>query len=293
MKFSEFRFAILFCALFCAVSAFASGDSVITAFPQKISVQILSRYPFTLYSGESTSDEKLLTNRSIDLGLGGGYGDWTWSSLFAFSVGHDRKKPRTYATDLQLNYYGDRFFWDVYLKAIDGFFVDVDSGYAKVDLLIVEAGFDLNFLWNPEHSLRAAYALDRRQWESNGSFILGGGVYYTGIRSGDSLLPYFETYQQFVYAGPNVGYSYTWVWDSGWFLNLLGIANINLGLNLTRKEFVSFFQIFPSLSVGFHGDSWSVHFPVTSRIVNLKSGSGEVDDVLYFGSAGFMVTKRF
>lgn len=292
MKVSEFRWTILVAA-FCAVSAFASGDSLITAFPQKISVQFLTRYPFMSYSGESASDENLQTNRSIDLGLGGGYGDWTWSSLFAFSFGVDSDKPRTYATDYQLNYYGDRFFWDIYLKAIDGFYVDTDSGYAKLDLLIVEAGFDLNFFWNPEHSLRAAYALDRRQWESNGSFILGGGVYYTGIRSEDSALTYFETYQQFAYAGPNVGYSYTWVWESGWFLNLLGIANVNWGMNLTRKEFVGSFQIFPSLSAGFHGDSWSVHFPVTSRIVNLKSNSGEVDDFLYFGAAGFMVTKRF
>ena len=48
-----------------------SPDSVITTFPDKISIQFLARYNYAAFSGASTDDEQMQTNCPIDLGLGG------------------------------------------------------------------------------------------------------------------------------------------------------------------------------------------------------------------------------
>lgn len=49
-----------------------SPDSVITTFPDKISIQFLARYNYAAFSGASTDDEQMQTNCPIDLGLGAG-----------------------------------------------------------------------------------------------------------------------------------------------------------------------------------------------------------------------------
>lgn len=103
-------FALVLLFFGMALAEETAGDSAVVSFPDRLSIQLIARYNYASFSGESTDDKDLATNRPIDLGLGGGYGDWTWSSLFTVSFGADSKKPKTQATDLQLNYFGDRFF---------------------------------------------------------------------------------------------------------------------------------------------------------------------------------------
>lgn len=277
------------------VFAEETGNSAIASFPDKFSIQLIARYNYASLSGESMDDKVLATNRPVDLGLGGGYGDWTWSSLFTLSFGADSEKPKTQATDWQLNYYGDRFFWSLFLKANNGFYwkdSEADE-FRKAKLLTVSAGYDIDYLWNREHSLRAAYSLDRRQKKSNGSFIWGAGVYYHGLVSLDSLLPQYGKYQQFIHLGPSIGYSYTWVWQNGWFFNLLGVASTSFGKNVTRNQWMRFSQVFPKFAVGYHSQKWSVHFPFFVNALLLSSNDGELDDIFFSASGGFMVTRRF
>lgn len=273
----------------------APGDSVVGSFAGKFSLQFLARYNYASLSGESTGDENFATNRPIDIGLGGGYGDLTWSTLVTVSFGADSKKPKTRATDWDLNYFGDRFFWNLFLKVNDGFYwKDGESGkFRKADLLTVSAGYVIDYIWNGEHSLRAAYSLDRIQKKSNGSFVFGAGVYYHGIVSSDSLLAHYAKYQQFVHLGPNVGYSYTWIWRSGWFFNLLGVASTSLGKNLTRDQWMFFSQVFPKFALGFHAEKWSVHFPFFLNALRISSDDGELSDIFFSASGGFMFTRRF
>lgn len=287
--------AILFFVGFAFAEADSLPDSVITSFPDKISVQFLARYNYASFSGASTDDETLQTNRPIDLGLGGGYGDFTWSTLFTFSFGSDNSKPRTQATNLQFNYFGDRFFGDLYLKVNDGFYYHNDSldEFVSYKLRIIEIGLDANYLWNKEHSLRAVYSLDRRQWKHNGSFICGFGVYYHGIVSQDSALAFYKDYQGFLHAGPNVGVSRIWAWKNGFFFNVMIVGTVSLGMNMTRKEWMQFYQVFPKFAVGYHSDTWSVTFPFYVSVLLLNENDGEINDTFFEGSGGFMVTKRF
>lgn len=288
-------FALVLLFFGMALAEEAAGDSAVVSFQDRLSIQLIARYNYASFSGESTDDKDLVTNRPIDLGLGGGYGDWTWSSLFTVSFGADSKKPKTQATDLQLNYFGDRFFWNLFLKVNNGFYwkdSEADE-FRKAKLLTVSAGYDIDYLWNREHSLRAAYSLDRRQKKSNGSFIWGAGVYYHGIVSLDSLLPQYTKYQQFIHLGPSVGYSYTWVWQNGWFFNLLGVASTSFGKNVTRNQWMLFSQVFPKFAAGYHGEKWSIHFPFFVNAIRLSSNDGMLDDIFFNASGGFMLTRRF
>lgn len=288
-----FLFAFLFC---CAAFADeAAGDSAIVSFPDKISVQLIARYNYATFSGESTGDRVLSTNRPVDLGIGGGYGDWTWSSLFTLSFGADSDKPKTRALDLQLNHFGDRCFWNLFLKMNHGFYwkdSETDE-FREAKLSTVSAGYDIDFLWNREHSLRSAYSLDRRQKKSNGSFIWGAGVYYHGIISQDSLVLQYIEYQQFIHLGPSLGYSYTWVCQNGWFFNLLGVASASFGKNITQDQWMLFSQVFPKFVAGYHSEKWSIHFPFYVNALQLSSDDGEFDDIFFNASGGFMVTRRF
>ena len=234
------------------------------------------------------------TVRSISV-WGGGYGDFTWSTLFTFSFGTDKSKPRTQATNLQFNYFGDRIFGDLFLKINDGFYYHNDSldEYVPYKLRVIEIGLDVNYLWNKEHSLRSVYSLDRRQWKHNGSFVWGFGVFYNGIVSRDSVLSFYEDYQGFLHAGPDIGYSHNWAWKNGFFMNLMIVGSVSLGMNMTRKEWMQFYQVFPKFAAGYHSDTWSVNFPFFVSVLHLNENDGEIDDTFMEASVGFMVTKRF
>lgn len=276
--------------------ATAAQDSVITAFEKKIAFQFQAKYNYASFTGESTQDEYIETNRPIDLGIGGGYGDWTWSSLWTVSFGEEGGKPKTSALDLQLNYFGDRIFGRAYFRLNRGFCWEDPTGrWRKLDIRTIIAGYNLNLLWNPEHSIRAAYALDRRQWKSNGSFLVGFGIYYNGVVSHEPLYDDYKKFQHLIHVGPDVGYSYTWVWNNGIFLNAMGVAAISFGQNVTRSKWMGFWQLFPKLAPGYHGESWSIHFPVDFSVIRLRTQGNNMGegDVLIVGSAGFMVTRRF
>ncbi len=88
-----FLFVLLF--LGTALAEETAGDSAIVEFSDRISIQLLARYHYASFSGKSTDDKDLATNRPVDLGIGGGYGDWTWSSLFTILFGADSEKRPT------------------------------------------------------------------------------------------------------------------------------------------------------------------------------------------------------
>ncbi len=268
---------------------------VITSFPEKFFLQLITRYNYASFSGESTDDVELQTNLPIELGVGGGYGIFSWSSLLSFSFGSDEDRPRTKGTNLQLGFYGNRFFGEAILIADDGFYSKEQNGdqILSYNLFVMELALKLNYLWNPEHSLRAFYSMDRRQWVNNGSFICGLGAYYHGIESKDSVMAYYSERQSFLHAGPSVGYSYNWVWDSGMFLNLMATGSTTVGKNVTRDKWMVFFQFFPQAVLGYHSDTWSVNFPFAINFLHLSDQSGKISDVLLKASGGMTLTKRF
>ena len=95
---------------------------VTTSFPEKFFLQLITRYNYASFSGESTDDVDLKTNLPIELGVGGGYGIFSWSSLLSFSFGSEDDRPSTKGTNLQLGFYGNRFFGEAFLLADDGFY---------------------------------------------------------------------------------------------------------------------------------------------------------------------------
>jgi hypothetical protein len=71
------------------------------------------------------------------------------------------------------------------------------------------------------------------------------------------------------------------------------VGTVSLGMNMTRKEWMQFYQVFPKFAVGYHSDTWSVTFPFYVSVLLLNENDGEINDTFFEGSGGFMVTKRF
>ncbi|PWK93666.1 uncharacterized protein DUF4421 [Hallerella porci] len=275
----------------------ASTDSVVTAFPEKFFIQFYAQYNYAAFSGESTDNKDLKTNLPVHIGFGGGYGPFSWTSMLSMSFGADEDLPITKAANLQFNYFSDRIFGDAEIGVNDGFykrerFEEKDKAEAY-QLMIIKGSLSINYIWNKDHSLRAVYNMDRRQWKSNGSFILGIGAYYHGIESKDSALSFYSEMQSFVHAGPSAGYSYNWIWDNGMFGNLLIVGTTSVGKNVTRNEWMQFYQIFPKGVLGYHSHTWSINFPLILSLLWIHENDGKVGDFFLEASAGFTITKRF
>ena len=76
-------------------------------------------------------------------------------------------------------------------------------------------------------------------------------------------------------------------------MNLMIVGSVSLGMNMTRKEWMQFYQVFPKFAAGCHSDTWSVNFPFFVSVLHLNENDGEIDDTFMEASGGFMVTKRF
>jgi hypothetical protein len=116
------------------------------------------------------------------------------------------------------------------------------------------------FADNKHHSLSAVYDLDSKQLISNGSFLLGMGVFYTSIFGNDNSIKHYADKQRFIYFGPNVGYSYTFVSRYNIFFNIRLSIGLDAGINTSENRWLFIPQIMPKLSFGYHGDSWSISF---------------------------------
>jgi hypothetical protein len=180
----------------------------------------------------------------------------------------------------------------------------------------VSAGWAQN---GKRHSLSAVYDLDRKQQSPNGSVILGFGAYYTSIRGGDTgkhcrNSPYLDSSVEFaqsansrsksasricdrntrhlVYFGPNIGYSYTFLFPGNLFLNINVIVGLDAGLNLNTNEWLFIPQATPRISFGHHGNVWSINAAIGCNYTAILWDTRAVD-LLMPATMTLTYSKRF
>jgi hypothetical protein len=165
--------------------------------------------------------------------------------------------------DIQLNSYYEKVFYEFSFRQYKRFYRDQDDSGDKhpvsgFDILStgILAGWIQN---NKRHSLSSVYNLDKKQIESNGSFLYGFGVFYTSINSTGEDSPGYSERQHLVYFGPAGGYSYTWVFPHDIFCNVNLTAGFNMGIDALSGNILFVPQIMPKFTVGYHGKSWSVN----------------------------------
>jgi hypothetical protein len=130
----------------------------------------------------------------------------------------------------------------------------------NIDLRGFSSGISAGWLLNGKnHSLSAVYDLDCKQLSSNGSPILGFGVFYTSIFSDDKIIRRYSDNQHFIYFGPNLGYSYTFVFSRNIFLNMSLVIGLDAGITINSNKWLFIPLIMPKLSFGHHNNTWSIN----------------------------------
>jgi hypothetical protein len=146
----------------------------------------------------------------------------------------DDKPLETY--NVQVNSYHNAIYYEAFLKNYRKFSI-VDSDNATIDLNLFSAGISAGWtLNNTNHSLSAVYNLDGRQLSPSGSFLFGLGVFYTSLYSGDGSVKHYADKQRFLYFGPQVGYSYTFVFPYNMFFNIKLAIGLNTGINTNETN---------------------------------------------------------
>jgi hypothetical protein len=248
-------------------------------------------------------------HKPIGVDIGARYKNIGANFTFQLPILTQYVQPLSETFDIALDYYADKFIASVVFTRYKSFYINdintsnfsgdiIPNNNQKVDLEILLAGTSFKWILNHRnHSIRGVYVLDKMQRHSNGSFILGLGFYYNTIHSNDQLLPGYETKQHSLFLTPLAGYSYSWIFGSGFFLNADITLGVNAGLNITKSRFEFMPTIQPNMTIGYHLNTWSFSASVNAKLfMSVHSSVNNNYDWYLLSRISitlFKITKRF
>jgi hypothetical protein len=256
------------------------ADDAIVSFDESWAINISAKYVIASFSQEQFM--QYTTDRPWAMGLGIRYKNTSLllplPSFYAF----DEHPFESF--DLQLASYYDVFYYEAFCKRYQGFMegtADDKADDKDIDLRVFSSGISMGWLMDGKnHSLSAAYDLDRRQLASSGSPILGFGVFYTSIFSDDKNIRRYADKQHFIYFGPNAGYSYTFVFPNSIFLNMNLVIGLDAGININTNKWLFVPLVMPKLSFGHHNNTWSINVAAGCSYTAIMWGAGSIDHLL-------------
>jgi hypothetical protein len=271
-------------------------ESAVLRFDTMFTIKGTLKYNFMQFDQDISANNKITSNRPLDLGIGFGYKDFS----FGFSVNipflYDQNVSKSNSFDFGFNcFFRNALFFEGLIKYYEGFHTEqftlngAEYG-GEVGLKIIMSGISGEYLFNKEHSLRGIYNLDRKQRISNASFILGGGVFYSALYSDDAYVDENNYNQHTIYFGPNAGYSYIWILSNNFFLNILCILGINGSVK--NNEFYFGFHALPKFAFGYHGVNWSFNAVITNTLL-IAMQKIEFDNIINSGACSITFSRRF
>ncbi|MDR0503911.1 MAG: DUF4421 domain-containing protein [Treponema sp.] len=285
---------VFFLLVFFITTAYAaeetSAEEKVVKFRNFASISSSLNYNFMAYE-QSSSDYSLMTNRPWDLGIGIGLLSLSIGFTFSLPFLYDQNHEQSQSFDINMNIYHKKSFTYAYFKFYSGF---NDGADYNTDLTIINAALTWTRVFNDDHSLRSVYNLDRRQTVSNGSFLLGGGMYLTSIQannqSDNTEFENFRDGENALYLGPSAGFSYTFVFRSNCFINVMSTFGVNIMISGWNTS--SGFQALPRFTFGYHGKKWSAN--IYSKGSYLIAGDISAPDYnIFTGNVGLSFVRRF
>ena len=265
----------------------SAQESTVENFNNLLSFTFSLGYNYILYE-QSSLDYSLWTNRPWDMGIGFGILNFSFDFSFSIPFLYDRSYKKSQSYDFNFNHYNsNKSFSYGYIKYYSGFHNRIES---DIDLRIFSMGISQTFILNKSHSIRSVYNLDKKQTESNGSFLIGAGAFFSSINSNSEVLNNYSKEQNTFYFGPVFGYSYIWVFESNLFINVLSTFGLNLVINNWKAA--PGFQILPKFSVGYHGKTWSGNIYFNFSYLTTRFNTG-LNYNIFFGDTGLSFIKRF
>jgi hypothetical protein len=226
------------------------------------------------------------SNAPVDAGFTFSYKNMSLGFGIGIPFTYSRDYPKSAALDIQLNYCNDYFYGEASFKYYNGFHNDFDF----VDLKLLSGGFLGEYILDKNHSLRSVYRMDRLQTVPNGSFLLGWNLFITSIDSDD--IHYYQNKKDYLYFGPSMGYSYTWVLKNNYFINAFLVIGPDLCVEYDASRYFFTPQLTPKISIGKHNNSWSLNFETKLNYISF-SPNFSFSDALLSASACMTISKRF
>ena len=281
---------VVFFILFISVSGF-SGESAVENFGNIVSVKFFTAYNFMVYAQDSL-DYTLYSNRPLDLGTGIGVLNVSVDISISIPFIYDYNHKRSRSFELNIHHYTKNNNYTYgYFEYYEGF---NNRSKQNFELSILNAGLIYTYVFNKNHSIRSAYNLDRRQTVSNGSFLLGGGLFFRSMISPDPLLNQYSSRTNYYYLGPSVGYSHTFIISNNFFLNTYTTLGVNLLTFRVQDDWTASLDLQPvqKFSIGYHRKRWSANF-FFDILYSSNRFSSVTEYDLISGSAGLVLVFRF
>jgi hypothetical protein len=93
-------------------------------------------------------------------------------------------------------------------------------------------------------------------------------------------------------AGSNIGYSYLFVFETGWFYNTMVVVAPNTSISYEHGDFCFAPQMRPKVVFGYHGKSWSANI-IFESIFSIYIWTEKTISALETASASFTLSRRF
>ena len=284
------------------------GEENIITFDNNLAINLSLHYQMLHFHHEGLFSSR--GSKPLDAGIGFSYK--------RFSLGFKIQLPFTfdynaafsdspawnfhYATEsinMSFDYVGDMFVANAYFTRYKHFYIeDSDVTDREIDLEILSAGLFARWIIAHERlSLRSVYTLNRRQITSSGSPLMGFCIYYNSIFSQDSRASSYEPRQHYAYTSPLIGYSYSWVSQSGFFANLDLTVGLNYGFHINENDFVLMPLMFPNFTFGYHFKTWSFNMSFDTKIFffvhSYEADNLDWRQLIKLNVTLFKVSKRF
>lgn len=263
---------------------------------------ILTENIYNKESGKEEVKKEYRDNQPINMGLN--VSTRGYSLGFSMGINALRSKKKGKTKSLQFNYLGYKrsFIYDIYLQSQKGFYQDSDDKESyllepNASIKILGGSF-LYIFNNKRFSYKAAFQQSEIQAKSQGSFLLGGNIFYSKVNTEDSSISFesISKQEENLQFGIQGGYAYSWAFNA----KLLLLANLNVGANIGNNRINKFFKtrmhIYPILNARLslsHNDG-DISYAVTvvankhwlSKNKYLEMGMHQI-------FAQFSFTKRF
>ncbi|MDR0551943.1 MAG: DUF4421 domain-containing protein [Spirochaetaceae bacterium] len=295
--------AIIFCLFFFVRVSFAeeqdsaagSGaldNSPVEKFNAKFFLGMNAKFNFAIFGAGREIEAE--SNAPVYIGLSFGYKDYSLFFSIAQKYTYTQTPGKRAAFDGTVTFYQKRWFEEAQLRFYDDFKTN-DTPYGKpdnpFDLRFISGNLLGEYVFNSDNfSLQSVYPMNRIQRKSAGSFMAGGNVRIASIKPPDISLNNEKAL--YVSAGPNAGYSYTFIMGNLFFINLFILSGINFGIETTEHQFAFLFSLSTRIAAGKHFKSWSVNFVLQPEYLSFLDSS-RPHNFFAFTSASLGFSKRF
>lgn len=282
-------------------------DPEISTFRSQLSLRFLTNYNFVSIQNSAYGDQPLESNRPLNLGIGFGYDSlftlfdksWDLSLEFRYNLPFTTSDGHTnsHAFESGLNFFPGDWWISGNLRYYSGFSTKIKDEPRDrikfVDMSVTD--MYISALWmasaNGKFSPRSAYFLERRQKHSAGSIIVGGRLQRNIAEDNDGILLYENNRRDITTTWVDMGYTYSFIFKRGYFLNLWGVLGLAYGRIVAEDDNVLLPEFETRSAFGYLGEKWSWN-------IVLKSGYsivlyGDYNERKYVGAIETLGVRRF